>query len=222
MFYNDSDAVGSTIKNGKILNVFLNGANAFSLNASFENVSISINGSGSKSSIFEGRPTVGTPTITSCAIYIEMSVLTHAIFSSYILSNTDIKLLISDNNQTLVFAYGSATDCRIRGKISGAATLQSNNYIVLGYYNLYGGSNCTFTNCVIDIDASEMTYSISGPEFTMICPFNDAGYNTNVICKSEFPSGAPIPNVWNYMTHSEIRNGDTLRAKGFVVVNVSA
>lgn len=203
MFYNDNGAVGSTIKNGKILNVFLNGANALSLNASYENVSMSINGTGAKGSIFNGVQVIGSPTITSCAIYIELTKQTNITFITHIISNTDIKLKISDLNNKSIFSGGAVSDSRITGECEGG---QRANPAI----------SASATNCVVNVDFTGSTDAGGGMYAQNYITSGSGVINTDII-----PSGY-YQIALTPVTSQEIINGDALRAKGFVVVNVSA
>lgn len=193
----------SLIKNGKILNVFMSGSNGFNdyfggmyAYTKLQNVSLSVNSTGVNNNTFYCG-------FDGCAIYIEGGNTAKNTFqidqnNNMQIKNTDILL----NNVKGSFLLNgskakSVSNCRICGKFdSSQAALTSNEN--------------EFDDCVIDLECSQTklsTYSGSS--------------NTGVINTDKLPSGFSRYGM-TAVTSQEIINGDALRAKGFVVVNVSA
>lgn len=192
------------IKNGKILNVFMNGSNGFCnytgglySYSKLQNVNVSANATGALSYPFYCG-------FDSCAIYVEGGSYDYSVFDipssvGAKMKNTDVLLnnskgyrLFSDTSTDTVI------DCRIRGS--------HDNFIT----DLSQSSQNVFNNCVIDL-ATNAKYVID----------STGGSCTGVINEDKMPSGF-TDNGMTRVTSQEIINGDALRAKGFVVVNVSA
>jgi hypothetical protein len=80
------------------------------------------------------------------------------------------------------------------------------------------------TNCVVDVDYSDITIlNTNYKTVNILREMNPGELNTTVFCKTHLPTdrGYTYPTPWNYMTHEEIRNGTYLNSKGFVVVEVA-
>lgn len=195
----------SIIKNGKIRNVFMNGSNGFCnyigglyTCSKLQNMSVSTNLTGVNANVFNVA-------MDSCAVYAEGS-LSKQIFVvqpnvGMKLSNSDFLLKIDSCANLFYTPSGDVTsisNCRVRGKAntSGGATLSA--------------SYPAFENCVIDIETNASTLASYG-----------SGSPTGVINTDKAPSGFNTRGL-TAVSSAEIINGDALRAKGFVVVNVSA
>lgn len=190
----------SIVKNGKILNVFMSNAKGFNdyvggkyTCGKLQNLSISANITGSTENVFDVA-------MNSCALYAEGSTSNRIIISQKNISqecvNSDILLAIdSCSNIFGGLSENVVSNCRIRGEATITGTALSNMYP-------------SFENCVFDLE-------------------------TNAVYISDYGSGSAsgVINTDKYhgrlegltgVTSAEIINGDSLRAKGFVVVNVSA
>jgi hypothetical protein len=161
----------------------------------------------------------------NCAIYLVASTLTNHLMRKVNLSDTDIELHVGNQNATLMFPNCNFTDCRVQGKISGEVGKVNGTWMssVLGTQNSNYGDNLTiWTNCVIDLDLTDMTDSSGHQDFFVIA-YDNGNLNTNVICRSHYPTGKTAPSIWNYMDHEgaqSIRNGTYLNNQGFTVVEV--
>lgn len=214
------------ISNGSILNVFMGSATSKICGdyVEFHNVSISTNVAGTTVKPFDGN---GTLVMDNCALYLVASTLTTQLMKKMAFSDTDIELHVGNQNNLNMFAGCSFTDCRFTGKISGRAwdTGQNAHACVLGYD--YGGeSSSTFTNCVIDLDLTDSyggDHAASGWVYWILCIYNSATLGTNVMCNSHYPKNKnyTYSNLWNYMSHENIRNGTYLNNAGFTVVEVT-
>lgn len=191
------------VKNGKIRNVFMSGSQGFckytgELNtfAKLVNVSFSANATG-----VTGNPFYCG--FDSCAIYIEGGATNWSTISmpssvSTTAINTDF--LLNNAIGSKLFAdvdQNSVQSCRIRGKFTGNST------------DLASGAN-VYNNCVFDLETN--------------CRYPTAsstGSNTDVINSDKLPAHFAYSGL-KAVNSQEIINGDSLRAKGFVVVNVSA
>lgn len=198
----------STVKNGKILNVYLGNSKGFMPDyigsvyefSSFENLSISINtGSG----IERGYDVFYRTKIKECAIYIEGALPD----STTILSTHNAGATVEDSDFMFNVSYaksieefasgtGNVKRCRFRGTIANTS----------GDYLLRGGAE----NSVIDLNTA-VHYSAYS-DFTT--------NNSTVINKTKAYNMSYFQNMIQ-VTSAEIINGDALRAKGFEVVNVS-
>lgn len=193
-----SGSFPSEIKNGSILNVFLNEAKGFNSYHSgvytasqLKNMSTSVNITGSDSEIFD----IG---IDSCAIYVEGSNNNHIFLTQTNVGKkckfTDIELAV--DNCTTIFSSGdsdSVSDCRIRGKAN-----VSQGYLNDGYP--------LFESCVFDLETNAGYASAY------------SGSATGVINRDKVPSIFDSRGL-TMVTSQEIINGNDLRAAGFVVVN---
>lgn len=193
-----SGSFPSEIKNGLILNVFLNeakGVNSYLSGvytaSQLKNMSISVNITGSDSVIFD----IG---IDSCAIYVEGSNNNYIFHTQTNVGGkckfSDIELAV--DNCTAVFSSGdldSVSDCRIRGKANVRENDLSN-----GYPN--------FESCVFDLETNAENASAN------------SGSATGVINRDKVPSNFNSRGL-TMVTSQEIINGNELREAGFVVVN---
>lgn len=195
-----SGSYPSEIKNGLILNVFLNEAQGFNSYLSgiytasqVKNMSCSVNITGSESVIFD----IG---IDSCAIYVEGS-NNHGIFKAHTnvgkkCKFTDIELAV--DNCAAIFSSGdtdSVSDCRIRGKANVSSGYLCDTYPM-------------FESCVVDLETNAGQVSSS----------SYPGSATGVINSDKVPSDFD-PRGLTMVTSQEIINGNELREAGFVVVN---
>lgn len=190
------------VKNGKIRNVFMNGSQGFCQYtgglytfAKLVNISFSANATG----------VLGYPFhcgFEACAIYLEggnssMNVFNVPYNVSAQMKNTDV--LLKDAAGYMLFEntdYQNIIDSRIRGKFTG-----QQNYLA--------NSGNLFNNCVVDLEYNRGYLT------------GNSGTNTGVINTDKLPAGFDTRGM-THVNNQEIINGDALRAKGFVVVNVSA
>lgn len=216
------------IHDGLIRNVFLGSATSKFVDGTyveFHDVSISINFSGTTTTPFHKSENAATISFDNCAMYLVGSTLTTGIMGGITLTDTDIELHITNQNKINMFPSCSFTDCRLQGKVSGDTPYYSDSSIVhhtvlgaiTGYYD--GTPITNWVNCVADLDLTESTAQRSDGKYHIIYAYS-GGINTNVMCKSHFPSNWSVPTNWNYMTHEQIRNGEYLNSKGFTVVEV--
>lgn len=210
------------VSNGSIRNVFMASASSKLIygEVTLRDISISMNVAGTTEipiSGVSGRSCY----MDNCALYLVCSTLSTGIMKSATVSDTDIELHIGNQNSKNMFPLCSFTDCRIQGKVSGNVRYIEGDYecCVLGVLSSnYGDSNLTqWVNCVIDLDISDMVTSKGN--IPIIYSYS-TGINTNVICKSHYPTGKTAPPNWNYMDHEHIRNGTYLNDQGFTVVEV--
>ena len=228
-YYSVSGKLGKIIvSNGFIRNVFMGSATSKFCGdyVEFENVSISLNFAGSTVTQFQGD---GHLSFDNCAMYLVGSTLQAKVFTSCTLSDTDIELHINNLNEVAVFAGTSSsqddrtilTDCRLQGKLSGAPKRFVNDIAgVLGCTENYyiSSDKMNLINCVVDLDISGVTGQFINGLYILYA--HSSGLNTTVYCKDHYPTGVTPPSNWNYLTHEEMRNGATLNAKGFTVVEV--
>lgn len=144
------------IKNGKILNVFVNNSSGFAQYVSFKNISFSGNYSSLLGSA--GSPVFTACQFYECAIYLESANHgNHAIFSASPLKmiNTDVELHINGitNTSVVVFSMGSGArqveNSRITGSLTGTSEISSANSDLISNYGL--------VNCVIELNISGFT-----------------------------------------------------------------
>lgn len=198
------------IHDGLILNVFLDGAYGVasgSGNPTFKNVSMSVNGTGATSYAFN------LAFFDSCAIYYECSSLTYMPFMNYIeqglpqFKNCDVFIKIADLNGKRIAGkdtnYGGTTvgfdNCRVYGEVKGVPAA---SYVM---------GACSAINSVCDLDMTQLEVSSA---------INVFSSGTGVINTDKFAEGISAGSGLTGVTSQEIVNGDSLRAKGFVVVNV--
>lgn len=233
------------VKNGSFRNVFLGSATSKiavaeneGASVEFDNVSFSINSTGSTEAIFDGGNRYDM-IFDNCALYLVCATLNAPIGIECVFTDTDLELHINNQNGIIPFrgngvfgTYSALTDCRIQGKIGGTTFphAESSTYSVLGCATPYnsGDTNgaCKLVNCVVDLDLTDSYITEGGTVSYYIYKASDTtDLNTNVLCKSHYPSDGSsryvYPSDWNYMTHEQIRNAEYLNSKGFVVVDVS-
>jgi len=213
-----------SISNGSLRNVFMGSATSklFAEYVEWHDVSISINVAGTTTIPF-GHTDLNTDSskMDNCAIYLVASTLVTHLIKKVDLSDTDIELHVGNQNSVSMFPNCNFTDCRVQGKISGEVSKVNGGWLssVLGsIQSNYGDYLTIWTNCVIDLDLTDMTDSTMHQ--LLVIAYDDGNLNTNVICKSHYPAGQTPPTLWNYMTHEQIRNGEYLNSKGFTVVEV--
>ncbi len=220
-----------TLRNGKILNVFLTGAVGFASGyVDMINLSISINGTDATGIIFENIEDGSI--IQNCAIYFESAQLNNGLFMAQyhygdydFLKNCDIKLDIANMNGKPIIGRsgynGTIPSCdslRFTGQISGRPTpyrlYNGKQYFAL----LSPGSVANLKSSCIDVDFSNV--NLGGTEEWRFDSITGATLTGTVVNKSIGSS------VWTERTDSylvtdeDIINGDALRAAGFTVVNV--
>lgn len=190
----------SVVKNGKILNVFMSNAKGFNdyvgglyTCGKLQNLSVSANVTGATSNIFNVA-------MDSCALYAEGSISNKLIQLQNNINekciNSDILLDIdSCSNVFIGLSDKVVSNCRIRGKANITDT---------GLSNMYPA----FENCVFDLETNATHISNYG-----------SGSASGVINTDKYHG---VLEGLIGVTSAEIINGDSLRAKGFVVVNVSA
>ena len=199
----------SRIHDGKILNIFINNARLFNKqgNASYipdgilENLSISLDCTNCTDNIFSDVK------IMYCAIYIQASILRRSIFylrADYdaTIRSSDILLNIKDTNQSITYGQANAVlvyDTRIRGKV---AYTQSNVFVFNRSQN---------SGCVINLELSGVGYGYL--TYTSTVTDKSSVINSDIL-------GGATGNSYTECTATEIVNGDSLRAKGFMVINV--
>lgn len=199
------------IRNGKIRNLFLNEAYGLALCAGelyFSEISVSTNVTGIKSYV------TNRAFFENCAVYAE-GASAYMLFMNYdeqnpLFKNCDIKLAIDNLNEKRIIGKdtnfsGSSIgldNCRIRGYVKGAT---ASNCVV---------GMCSMINSVCDLDMLQTTHD------GIINAFAAGGSG---VCNSDkLASGIAAGGNITEVTSQEIINGDALRAKGFVVVNVPA
>lgn len=210
------------INNGSFRNVFMGSATSkfIGILVTLQDVSVSINIAGTTAVSFDGGNNGST--IDNSAFYIVASTLTTYIMRNITVSDTDIELHVGNQNGVNMFPDCQFTDCRVQGKISGEVTKTNGGWQsgVLGVIeSYYGDALSVWTNCVIDLDLTDMTDSTT--HILQLISYESIGLNTNVICKSHYPTGKTPPSIWNYITHEQIRNGTYLNNAGFTVVEVA-
>lgn len=225
------------ISNGSFRNVFLGSPTSKFCDdyVHFQDVSISFNFVGATGIVFNGA---GNMTFDNCAMYLVGSTLQGAVIKKAVLTDTDIELHIADQNEKTIFAgdagsnnYCTFQDCRIQGKIGGTPI----SHAETGHFSIFGcatpanstdyGKICKLINCVVDVDLTDSYANFHGAAFYIYKASGATDMNTNVLCKSHYPSagqtsGYSYPTSWNYMSHEQIRNGEYLNSKGFTVVEV--
>ena len=225
------------ISNGSFRNVFLGSATSrFCTNyVHFQDVSISFNFAGTTVTPFYGD---GDVTFDNCAMYLVGSTLQAPIITRATLTDTDIEIYITNQNNIVPFCgrsynnYSTLQDCRIQGKIGGNAHNAPNAACgtVLGVPSSPNNDEtmvCKYINCVVDLDLTDNYFNARGygSHYKVIAASGSTDMNTNVICNSHYPStgeasGLVYPTDWNYMSHENIRNGTYLNNAGFTVVEV--
>lgn len=218
------------IHDGTIKNVFLGSATSCFVSGSyveFHDVSISMNFEGATVIPFNNNESKDT-SFDNCAMYLVGSTLSNSIMKKITLTDTDIELYVKNQNSKNMFPDCSFTDCRIQGKLKGNVYYYSDSSAVhhaaLGAITTYYNDNpkTNWVNCVVDLDLTESTTQRGDGTYHIIYAYS-GGINTNVMCKTHYPTGWAVPNKWNYMDHEgtqSIRSGEWLNSKGFTVVEV--
>lgn len=190
----------SIVKNGEILNAFMSNAKGFNdyvgglyTCGKLQELSISSNVTGATGDVFNVA-------IDSCALYAEGSISNQIIKLQNNINekciNSDILLAI-DSCDSIFNGLSDkvVSNCRIRGKAIVTSSAFSNQYP-------------SFENCVFDLETNAAYISLYG-----------SGSGSGVINTDKYHGRL---EGLTGVTSAEIINGDSLRAKGFVVVNVSA
>lgn len=217
------------ISNGSIRNVFMGSPTSKFCGDYVElhDVSISINTSGSTVVPFDGTDHL---IIDNCAIYLVASTLNTSLIKGAQITDTDIELHVSNQNNKTMFPSSTFTDCRITGKVSGVGqTFEYNtDTCVLDWCGM-NSKTLNFTNCVVDLDLTDgriAGYNFGGSKYDVFLTYNGTNVNTNVICNSHRPIDEGHEQYygretsWNFMSHENIRNGTYLNNAGFTVVEV--
>lgn len=227
------------IHDGKILNVFLNGAVGFSAplasqennkSICYTNVSISIDGTGATGAIFNGAY------FDTCAIYFVSNGngIVNQVFSYYSgahvigIKNSDIYLDISDVHELAIAKNRNGNsnnytvtmlDCRFTGKVKGLAYLAtiSGRYY---YRAILGDSKIKLQSCCISIDSRELVINPISSNVNMLKYVSGNMSNLgNAVNKSIMHETYPGDQPYD-LSSTDIVNGDALRNVGFTVVNV--
>lgn len=215
------------VSNGAIRNVFMGSATSKFCGdyVEFHDVSMSINVAGTTTIPFGDDSDI---IMDNCALYLLASTLYTSLMKRIVATDTDIELYVSNQNGKNMFPDCSFTGCRIQGKLKGRVYYYSDSsaihHAALGAITtFYSDSPKTnWVNCVVDLDLTESTTQRGDGTYHIIYAYS-GGLNTNVMCKSHYPTGWPVPNKWNYMNHEgleSIRNGSWLNSKGFTVAEV--
>lgn len=201
---------GNIIRNGKILNVFNNNAEAITKGdgLTLKDISVSVNGTGLTGCAFYST------VFEKCAIYFKSNKLNNPVFYSRTYpycKNSDFYLDINDKNSKGIFTNYSADgasqlldNCRVRGYIGGASG---------GYYLSTGTCN----NSVIEVDTTNMSWDSSVIDKLIKMPFKGAStgiINTEISLNLGGTSGLIA------CTTSQMRDPDYLNSIGFNVVKV--
>lgn len=225
------------VYNGSFRNVFMGSATSKVCSdfVKFHDISLSVNTSGSTVIPFDGADNL---IIDNSAMYLVANTLNASLIKRARITDTDIELHIANQNQKNIFGgetdtagtWTSLTDCRIQGNIGGAAISWESQYGLVfgassGSNSGHNGKVTKLTNCVIDVDLTDSYYDFQGARYQIYHPSNTGDLNTNVFCNSHYPSVGTskayvYPSNWNYMSHEQIRNGEYLNSKGFIVVEV--
>ena len=223
--------VHATLRNGKILNVFLTGAvGLVSGYVDMSNISISINGTDATGIIFENIQDGNI--IQDCAIYFETAKLNNGLFMAQyhygdydFLKNCDIELDIANmNGKPIIGRSGfngkipSCESLRFTGQISGRPTpyrlYNGKQYFAL----LSPGSVTNLKSSCISVDFSNV--NLGGTEEYLFDSITGGTLTGTVVNKS---IGSPqwTGRTDSYLVTDEgVINGNALRASGFTVVNV--
>lgn len=225
------------ISNGSLRNIFMGSATSKVCGdyVKFNNVSLSVNASGSTVVPFDGADNL---IIDNCAMYLVASTLNASLVKRARISDTDIELYITNQNEKNIFGgdtnnfntWTSLTDCRIQGKIGGTPMNWDTSRAIVfgssaGANNGHNGKVTKLTNCVVDVDLTDSYYNYTGARYEIYHAQNTGDLNTNVFCNSHYPSlgeskAYSYPSDWNYISHTLMRNGAYLNAQGFTVVEV--
>lgn len=199
----------SVIKNGKLLNTYATGCNEIIDSCKLEDISMSISAMNLVNGVFACRVGGGTSVtlLNRCSIYVEnltkTLIDTWGFTAAIYLTESDIYVKAGDivtgggGGGSLITTMNKATNCRFRGSADSVC----NSSAIVGQLD----------TCVVDL--SIPFSSASKYLFTNVS--GATVYNKDTI-------GISGQNVGIGCTTEQIKNGDSLRAKGFPVVNVSA
>lgn len=222
-----SDAKGSThISNGKILNVFNNGATNIFNGVTLNDVSISVNGTGVTNVAFTGSR------MTNCALYYKTAKLNNCIATcnhqsdEVYFKNCDLWFDVFDVNQKTLAENTNTTinrsigfeNCRMRGTIKGVpAGFGGSSYG--GDYEGKGLFNRAYcNNCVIEMDTSELVFTA---DYQWLFPIFRTLDGTNSIINKDKMSDRCNLSDKNYAcTTAQMRDADYLNSIGFTVAKV--
>lgn len=190
------------IKNGKIKNVFGNGAIYLGYHAGFNHAMISVNITGFTNRIFESC------TITNLtSICMEGIQTSNSCFGNCTMDNVWVLPYIKfGNNNQYLFEYCDVTYCKIA----------SDDVLPRGYLNhTYGLNNATgsFSGCVVDVDVTDMVDSYRG-FIKKISENPRSAVNIDALPSNSYST---IPTSSRY-SYQGIRDYATLAAQGFNVV----
>lgn len=213
----------STLRNGKILNVFGNSHGHIFEDANnnsgkywlIQNISLSVNNTSGTGIAFCYTK------FENCAIYFTtnnlLSNISISYGTNYQFKNCDCYFEVK-NRRTYTLFYDSAYNnntfdgCRVIAKIKGLGNGQNNNVF-------FREGSAGFTNCVVDVTGYTASDGYS---------FFNSGC-TGVLNKEHFGIGESQESAThNYnsifgltaLTTEEMETGDSLREKNFIVVNV--
>lgn len=201
----------NVIRNGKILNVFNNGAANIFSGVNLSNLSISINATGVTGYVFNN---IG---MNSCAVYVKSNKLENNCIrfnTSLIPSNNDYYFDIENLNSRILLDYNGAINdktlqdsCRIRGTVKGNAISEGN------FINSHGGIN----NCVIEIDNKGVIYETGKPGIPI---YQYQGFTTTGIFNTEIGNYPESILDMKMCTTAQMRDPDYLNSIGFTVAKV--
>lgn len=198
----------SVIKNGKLLNIYATGCNEIIDSCKLEDISMSISAMNLANGVFACRVGGGTAVtlLNRCSIYVEN--LTKTLIDTWgftaAITIAECDIFVKAGNIVVGGGYGGglittlnkATNCRFRGNVDSAY----NSVLIVGQLD----------TCVVDI-----SIPLTSSKYLFINTSGTTVYNKDII-------GTSGQYVGVGCTTEQIRNGDSLRAKGFPVVNVSA
>lgn len=214
----------SELKNGKLRNIFLSDANSLFTSSSgiptVENMSISTDATGLKSYL------ISNILLSACALFVRSySALSTKLIvtdsdTATLLNNCDIKFEIENANEKEIIGkmvgYGGTVSkiagCRFKGYIKGRACGSGANRSVLSR------TLNSMDQCCFNVDFSEM-WGDSPTVKWMVSTIISGTLNGSVV-NGDLGNGYVTGNF--VVNGQQIVNGDSLRSKGFVVVNVSA
>lgn len=223
-----SDGGGSTyISNGKILNIFNNGATNIFNGVTFNDVSISVNGTGVTDVAFVSSR------MTNCALYYKTAKLNNRIatcshqWDEVYFKNCDLWFdvfdvngkTLAENTNTIVNSSCIAFEnCRMRGTIKG---------IPAGFGgSSYGGDHegrglfnrACCNNCVIEMDTSELVFTAN---YQWLYPiFKTLDGTHSVINKDKMSDRCNLSDKNYACTTAQMRDPDYLNSIGFTVAKV--
>lgn len=223
-----SDKNGSTyISNGKILNVFNNGAVNIFNGVTLNDISISVNGTGVTDIAFVGSR------MTNCALYYKTAKLNNYIATCYhqedqvYFKNCDLwfdvfdvneKTLAENTNRVISYSRIGFENCRMRGTIKGIpAGFDGSSYG--GDYSGKGLFNRAYcNNCVIEMDTTGLVFTA---DYQYLLPiFRTLDGTNSIINKDKMSDRCDLSNKNYACTTSQMRDADYLNSIGFNVVKV--